>query len=120
MSTPEDTYPWLPIEAVAEHLGVKALPGGGYPAELDRARAASAAYAEKQRRDLAAAFAAGEVDPDVVTAGVLGAARLYGRKGAPLGVASYAEFAAGMLSYDPDVERLLGVGRYASPLDGIG
>lgn len=117
MSTPEDPYPWLPIAAVADHLGVKAPgEGGSYPAEVERARQASAAYCERQRRDLAEAFAAGEVGPDVVEAGVLGAARIYARKGSPAGIASYAEFgAAGILSYDPDVERLLGIGRYGAP-----
>lgn len=109
MATPEDPYPWLPIEAVLDHIGGPTSPG------VERARRAAAAYVERQRRDLRAAFAAGVVDPDVVEAGILGAARLHARKGSPTGTAAYAEFASSILSYDSDVERMLGIGRYARP-----
>lgn len=113
MATPEDPYPWLPIEAVLDHIGN----AGPASAGVERARRAAAAYVERQRRDLASAFASGVVDPDVVEAGILGAARLHARKGSPTGTATaaYAEFASSILSYDSDVERLLGIGRYARP-----
>lgn len=114
MTTPEDPYPWLPIEAVLDHLGT--AEGSPNVAAVDRARRAAARWVERQRRDLAGAGVDGAflADDDVVEAGILGAARLYARKGSPAGLAAYAEFATAVLSYDPDVERLLGIGRYGT------
>lgn len=43
---------------------------------------------------------------------ILLAARLYARRGSPLGVAAFAELGAAYVSrHDPDVERLLGLGK---------
>lgn len=50
---------------------------------------------------------------------VLLAARLYSRAGSPTGIAAFAEFGpASILRLDPDIERLLGLGRNAAPVVG--
>lgn len=117
MTTPEDPYPWLPLDSVLTWVGGAAV--GANSEAIDRARKAAAAYCESQRRDL---FPRGQITAeapsDVVMAGTLATARLYARKGSPVGLASYAEFATAVLSYDPDVERMLSVGRYGKP--GVG
>lgn len=129
MTTPPDPYPWLPVSAVLDHLGVapdspEAARAG---AAIERARLAAADYCERNRQDLfpvvdltvspvvRGPFTPG---PAVVEAGVLAAARLYARKGSLVGLAAYAEFAAQILRTDPDVGLMLGVGRYAKP--GVG
>ncbi len=116
MTTPEDPYPWLPLDVVIEWIGSQAAANS--PA-IDRARLGAAAYVEANRRDL---FPRGavttEAPSDVVMAGCLAAARLYARKGSPAGLAAYAEFATAVLSRDADVERMLGIGRYAKPAVG--
>ena len=46
-------------------------------------------------------------------------ARLYARKGTPAGIATFGELgAATILRTDPDVQMLLGLGRYATPRIG--
>jgi hypothetical protein len=47
------------------------------------------------------------------------AARLWARRGSPAGLVSFGEFGiANTPSFDADAERLLGIGRYASPVMG--
>ena len=54
---------------------------------------------------------------DVVFGAQLLTARYWARRGSPTGLASFGEFgAAAVVRLDPDVERLLGVGRYAKPV----
>lgn len=124
-------YEWLPLADCLEEAGLprdanpEATPSAGH---IERKRAAAAAYVERNRPDL---LVAGDplADPpvpdvftppaDVVAGAVLLTARLYARKGSPLGVASFGEFGpADVLRYDADIERLLGLGRYAPPVVG--
>ncbi len=103
-------------------------PEGGTQASDDseRARLAAAAYVERVRPDLFTVTVSGAdtlvtYDPDaaVVHGARLLAARLHARRSTPQGLASFGEFGpAGILRLDPDVERLLGVGRSATPAIG--
>lgn len=98
---------WLPLPA-----DVPPSPGA------HAARAAAAQLVRRARPDL---FAAGATPTDaaVVYGGQLLAARLWARRGSPTGLAAFGEFGpAAVLRLDPDVERLLGVGRYSSPRVG--
>lgn len=110
-----DPAPWLPIDAcLAQAATAEANAAGGV--DVERKRLAVASYVEQERRDL---FVADVFTPPahVVEGAVLMVARLVARKGAPLGVASYGDFGpADIVRFDPDVERLLGVGRYAKPI----
>lgn len=112
---PEDPYPWLPLADLLAHLSVQA--GTPNAAAAERARAAAAAHVQRLRPDLAGP--AGYTADDAVRQGaVLVAARLYSRRGSPVGVASFGDFGASVPRLDPDAERLLGVGRYAAPQVG--
>ena len=118
MTTPtEDLFPWLPVADVVAWIGASA---GANAAEIEWARAAAADYVEDNRRDLFDEDGVFRPTPRVVMAAKLAAARCYARKGSPVGIspASYSEFGAAILAYDPDVERFLGVGRYATPYAG--
>lgn len=129
MSTPDDPYPWLPFEVVADHL--RLLPDSPElermaPA-IERARAAAAEYVQDNRPDRWV-YAAGEAGilfrqsfnagPRLVEGALLCVARLYARAGAPLGTATYGEFATQILRFDPDVQWALGIGRNAKPKVG--
>lgn len=124
-------YEWLPLPDCLEEAG---LPRDADPEQVasaghvERKRVAAAAYVERMRRDLMLpgdpladppvppAYAP---TPDVQAGAVLLTARLYARKGSPLGVASFGEFGpADVIRYDTDIERLLGLGRYAAPVVG--
>lgn len=114
-------YPWLPLELAAAWCKVDE----DHPL-IEQVRRAAADHCEDQRRDLL------RTDPDtaavtftatdrVVQAGLLATARLLARQSSPTGQVSYGEFgAADILRLDPDVSRLLGVGRYARPIIGGG
>lgn len=119
---------WLPLADLVAHLGIAT---GQQPqtGNADRARLAAAAHVEGLRPDLLVSTTTTNADgsttttttfaapPQVRFAGVLLAARLYARQGSPAGLASYGEFGpAAVLRLDPDVERLLGVGRHARPV----
>lgn len=116
-----ELYPWLPAADVRTWLQL------ADDADVEVVRMAAADYCEEQRPDLLAIvledgepvgtlFAA---TPKIVQAGLLAAGRLWARKGSPAGLASYGEFgAAEILRLDPDVARLLGVGRHARPAVG--
>lgn len=117
-------YPWLPTDRVHRWLKLTDTDDADLLALVEDCRQAAGDYCERQRPDLyapatettPARFAA---TPSVVQAGVLSAARLYARIGSPAGLAAYAEIgAAEILRIDPDVTRLLGVGRYAPPRVG--
>lgn len=123
VGTPEDdTYAagvltWLQLAGTTPLVGV---------AEL--CRRAAARYCERQRPDLfPTALDAITGDPvtvfagddDTVMAGLILAARLYARRSSPAGLASFGELgAAEVLRLDPDVGRLLGTGRHATPAVG--
>lgn len=114
---PEATYPWLPLAAVLAQLSIPQGATGPNPEAAERARVAAAAYVQKLRPDLIGPE--GYAPDDAVVAGaVLVAARLYSRRGSPVGLASFGEFGASVPRLDPDAERLLGVGRYAGPQVG--
>lgn len=89
-------------------------------ASLQLAANAAAAYVEDLHPEL---FTGGDPDAEPPVPAVftptpqlkLGAAMLahrwYSRRAAPLGVAGYAEMgSAGILRYDPDIAKLLGIG----------
>lgn len=102
---------WLPLPA-----DVPGSPGS------HGARLAAAQLVRRARPDL---FDATTVPPTVPTdaaviyGGQLLTARLWARRGSPAGIATFGEFGPGaILRLDPDVERLLGVGRYAPPRVG--
>jgi hypothetical protein len=86
-------------------------------AALVLAANAAAEYVEELRPEL---FLPGELpeDPAVFTpthrvklAAAMLAHRWYSRRSSPLGVAGYGELgSAGILRYDPDIARLLGIG----------
>lgn len=128
----DPTHSWLPADQALAWLQVEAT-DTGRAGVVELCRAAAAAWCEEQRRDLFADVVVETVNPDgtttityaappapsdsVVMAGVLATARLYARRSSPAGLASYGEFgAAEVLRLDPDVSRLLGVGRYAPPV----
>lgn len=115
---------WLPASAVLTQLGAEA--GSPQAVEADHYRRAAASWVEGARRDLQtvvitpdATTVTYDPPPEVVLGAAMLAARLYARKGSPTGLASFGEFGpAAVLRLDPDVERLLGVGRYARPVVG--
>lgn len=114
MTTPVDPAPWLPAADVLGHLGIDD-PESAAGVDAERARLAAAAHVERARPDL---FLAGVFTADAAVryGAALLAARLYARKQSPAGLASYGEFGpAAVLRLDPDIERLVGIGRYAKP-----
>jgi hypothetical protein len=115
MTTPEDPYPWLPLDDVVAWVAGSAPGVNPNETQIEWARLAAAGYCEDNRRDLVDEAGDFVPTPRVVMAGKLLAANVYARKGSPSGLATFAEFATAVLSYDPHVERLLGIGRYAAP-----
>lgn len=105
-----EDYPWLPVARCLSWLKVEA--GGENADVVEQCRRAAADWCEDQRPDLRkgdpATFAATE---RIVQAGVMATARVYARKDTAIGLASYGEFAAGLLRDDPDVRRMLGRAR---------
>lgn len=106
---------------------VTALPGvdPSDTAAVDLARLAAAAWVEQARSDLLGVVGLDDLTasyfptPDVYQAAVLLTGRIYARRTSPTGLASYGEFGpAAVLRFDPDIERLLGLGRYARPRIG--
>jgi len=113
---PAPDYVWLPQATVDEFTGRQT---GVDANRAALARTAAARWVERARPDLVDAFLAGTVDDDVVLGSAMLAARLYSRKGSPDGLAGYSEFGAARISRsDPDIERLLGLGRHAPPRIG--
>lgn len=109
-------YAWLTVDAVAAQLRLDREAGTPLPSLAEQARLAAAAYVERVRADL---DWTAPVAADVVTGAAILASRLHARSGSPLGLASFAEFGpSAVLRLDPDVERLLGLGRYARPAVG--
>lgn len=113
---PPAPFDWLTADAVANQLQLNDRAAGDpLPARAEQARLGAAAYVERVRADLDWTDPA----PDVVMGAAILASRLHARAGSPLGLASFAEFgASAVLRLDPDVERLLGLGRYAKPKVG--
>lgn len=113
-----DGYSWLPGDKVKAALGRGMV--DGTPEDLETARLAAAAFVEGRRRDLVWLDALpSEVPADVWLGAVLLTNRLLARRGSPQGVAEVGEFGpAAVLRTDPDVERLLGLGRYGRPVIG--
>lgn len=113
----DQVAPWLASDEVAAQLKLTPWTAGdSLPANVERHRLATAAYVERARRDLVV------VDTftppaDVVDGALLMVGRLVAREGSPQGLASFGEFGpAAVIRSDPDVERLLGVGRYGRPV----
>ena len=113
MTTP---HTWLALDDVAHWLKLDTdRDENRRDAEL--CRQAAAAYIEAQRPDLTADDLGKSAA--IRQAALLSAARLYARRSSPTGLASFGEFGAEqILRGDPDVARLLGVGRYAAPVVG--
>lgn len=111
---------WLPQEDVLAYLGMD--DSDSEASSVSRARLAAAAYVERNRPDLLTLVELTPTylpTPEVFEGALLLTARLHARKASPTGLASYGEFGpAAVLRFDPDVERLLGVGRYAPPAVG--
>lgn len=103
---------WLEPADVAATSQIRDVEGND---ALSAATDAARAYVERVRSDLLTGqedepFNAGA---DIKHGAGMLAARLYERRGSLLGVAPSAgyEDAASILRYDPDIERLLGIGR---------
>lgn len=117
-------YPWLTQAAVATQLGLQLAEGEPLPPKAEQARLGAGALVERARADLAwVDSGTGEpvelVGGDLLAGAALLTARLHARTGSPLGVASYGEFGpAGVPRFDADIDRLLGLGRYAKPRVG--
>jgi len=126
----DQVAPWLASDEVAAQLKLSGWTAGdSLPANVERHRLATAAYVERARRDLVVP-AVYDVDgvtvltpatftppADVVDGALLMVGRLVAREGSPQGLASFGEFGpAAVIRSDPDVERLLGVGRYGRPV----
>lgn len=113
-----DGFSWLPAENVKAALGRGLV--AGTVEDLEAARKAAATFVEARRPDLVWLDATMEdVPADVWLGAVLLTNRLLSRRGSPQGVAEVGEFGpAAILRSDPDVERLLGIGRYGRPVIG--
>lgn len=108
---------WLDAEKVGAVLGAD-LAGNLDQEKLDEQCDAAAGFVEDRRRDL---FVSNDEDPPVVTFEpgphvVWGAAmlayRLYERTKSPLGILGTTDLGpAGILREDPDIARMLGIGR---------
>lgn len=123
MTTPPDPYPWLPTETVYGYLGLSADSPNAVHA--DRARDAAADYVQQARSDLwftdpVALDRTYRPGPAVVTGALMAAARIYSRRASPVGMqgAAYGEFAAAVVRNDADIDKMLGIGRYAKPAVG--
>jgi hypothetical protein len=113
---PAPDYVWLPQATVDEFTGRQT---GVDANRAALARTAAARWVERARPDLVDAFTEDLVDDDIILGAAMLAARLYSRKGSPDGLAGYSEFGAARISRsDPDIERLLGLGRHAPPRIG--
>lgn len=124
MPTP---YAWLPEAAALDYLDV--AQGGDQAVTVESCRKAACAVIERVRPDLLVGTdtdADGIVDTwtftpgdDVVQGALLLIGRLYARKGTPAGIATFGELGAStILRTDPDVQLLVGLGRYATPRIG--
>jgi hypothetical protein len=114
------TYTWPPLAETLDDLKVAA--GAPNAAAIERRVDAAASWVQAHRPDLfpAGAPAPTEAPSDDIGLGtVMLACRLVARTGSPLGVATFAEFGpSSILRLDPDIERLLGLGRNATPAIG--
>lgn len=111
-----DSTTWLDATRSLALTGQAA--GSVDDAAYEGALAAARAYVERKRADLVTT--AGDPPVSTFTAGadiLLGTAmlahRLYERRSSPLGAGEYSEFGGigTILRYDPDIGRLLGIGR---------
>lgn len=110
----DDDPGWLPADLVAGELQGVDFP---LPDDVEQKRAAVVAFVERNRRDLFAAGGLFVPTDDVVAGALMLVGRLHARKGSPQGLASFGEFgASAVLRIDPDVERLLGIGRAGKPV----
>jgi hypothetical protein len=98
--------PWpITADAVAAHAGSPVRDADR--AALERATAAAVAWVNRH-----VPLPPGGPDPDVELGTILLAARWYARRASPAGFAGFADFGpAYVRSSDPDVARLLGLGR---------
>jgi hypothetical protein len=110
---PAPDYQWLPKADLLEQITAPD------DARLELARQAACDYVERVKPALVWVDAVPADVPAGVRAGaVLMVSRLLARRGAPLGLAEFGNelgTAARVVANDPDVERLLGIGRYAKP-----
>ncbi len=116
---PEEVSTWLDVSTVETLLGDAVEEAGGIRGDsMQGICDAVRAYVEGRRPDLflvdGSGFRTGTYAPgaDVVLGAAMLAWRFYARRNTPLGVIGFSEDgAAGMLREDPDVTRLLGLGR---------
>ena len=115
---PAPDYAWLDQAELLDFLG--SVAAGESATDVDQARRAAAAYVESVKPSLVYAGAVpADMPANVIAGAQLYAARLLARRSSPGGVASFGEFGpAAVLRSDPDVDRLLGLGRYAAPQVG--
>lgn len=112
---------WLAPAAALDYLSV--VEGSDQAAVVESCRLAACRVVESKRPDLLSVDAQGvetfAADEAVQHGTLLLLARLYARKGSPVGVATFGELgAASIVRSDPDVQLLLGLGRHASPRVG--
>lgn len=123
MTTPDPSVsPWFALADLQAYAQV--LEGApDADVRLDAVRQGVAEFVERNRADL---WSPAANDPERVFAptpavrqgAILLGARLIARRGAPLGLQSYGEFAASILRSDPDIGLMLGIGRNARPALG--
>lgn len=123
-TTPEPSHAWLDVDDVRAWLQ---LDDTANDRVVELVRTAAASYVEGCRRDLfvPASDEAGaqlvlvdSLGGDVITAGILAASRLWARRSSPAGLVSFGDMGTEVLRADPDVDRLLGLGRFAKPRVG--
>lgn len=108
-------FAWLPLDTVLGHLRIES--DSDDAAQVEQWRQGAAAWV--QRKLGVQDASTWQPTADVRQGAVLLCARLWSRRGTPAGLASFAEFGAtAILRLDPDVERLLGLGRYGRPRVG--
>jgi hypothetical protein len=110
--------PWLASTDVADETGATLDVDGKLPPYAERCRLAAAAHVERVRADLVWADVFTPT-AEVILGALLMVNRLYARKGSPQGVAGFSEFGVvAVRAADPDIDRLLGVGKYGKPYAG--
>lgn len=108
--------------AVWDEIGLPAPPAAGTADDRYMATVVDAVNAVIPRVVPRVRALAAPTDPwpdDVVRGATMLAARLYARRNSPTGVAAFTDAGPAYVSrWDPDLERLFGIGAYAPPKVG--